>query len=63
MSLHRDLYRDDPLTGSRTFIKRLALDDPLLVQENGIPTQLGAGWATYYHASLPHTEEDCPHDE
>jgi hypothetical protein len=61
--LHRDLYRDDPPSAKEPrFVERLALDDPRLVKDDGSPTQLAVGWATYYHASEPHTMEDCPHD-
>lgn len=59
---HVDLYHVDPLsTTEPRFVKRLALDDPTLVKPDGSPTQLATGWATYAHASAPHTMDDCPH--
>jgi hypothetical protein len=58
---HRDLFRSDPLAGRYEFVKRLPLDEPLLVKPDGRPTQLAEGWVTYYEVSEAHTMADCPH--
>lgn len=58
--LHVDLFRDDPLTMTSRFERRLPMDDPVLVRPGGGPTQVASGWATYYHVSAPHTLADCP---
>lgn len=58
--VHRDLFQVNVLTGSEKFVRRLSLDDPMLVAEDGLPTQLAVGWSTYYHVSEPHTLTDCP---
>lgn len=60
-SEHVDLYRLDWQNLRRVHIKRLPVDDPLLVKPDGTPTQIAIGWATYYEVSEPHTLADCPH--
>lgn len=59
---HVDLFKVDPLSSAPPrFLRRLALDDPMLVTANGKPTQLATGWATYTEVSAPHTMAECPH--
>jgi hypothetical protein len=61
MNRHVDLFHVDWWGSTRTFDRRLALDDPLLVKPDGTPTQLAQGWASYYDVSEPHTMAECPH--
>lgn len=60
---HVDLYRSDPLGGHDVFMRRLKLDDSLLITLAGDPTQLAIGWATYHHVSEPHTMAECQEKE
>lgn len=60
-SRHVDLIRVRALEGYETFLRRLPLDDSLLVKPDGSPTQLAQGWATYLRVSEPHTPEECPY--
>lgn len=59
--LHVDLFRVDPFGAQpMRFVRRLALDDPLLVDADGNTTQLQEGRATYYEINQPHTDHTCP---
>jgi hypothetical protein len=59
--VHVDLMKADPASsGIPSFLRRLALDDPLMIRPDGQPTQMATGGTTYYDVSQPHTMGDCP---
>lgn len=61
-SRHVDVFKTDPLSGDGPkFLKRVGLDDPVMVTPDGKPTQVAIGWASYVCVSEPHTMEDCPY--
>lgn len=60
-SQHVDLCRIDWLAREAKFVRRLPLNDRLLVKANGEPTQLAEGSATYMEISEPHTMKECPY--
>jgi hypothetical protein len=44
---HVDLFKVEPLSAAEPrFLRRLALDDPMMRKHDGSPTQLAEGWAT-----------------
>jgi hypothetical protein len=58
---HVDLFKVEPLSAAEPrFLRRLALDDPMMRKHDGSPTQLAEGWATYGYVSEPHTMAECP---
>jgi hypothetical protein len=52
--MHVDLYHLDWQAGRKQFMRRLLLDDPLLVAAEN--------WPSYVSVSEPHTMADCPED-
>lgn len=58
---HVDLFAVNPLSSEPPkFVRRLALDDPIMVTPAGQPTQVATGWAPYCEVSEPHTMAECP---
>lgn len=59
MSSPSDVQHVDLWHHGTGFVTRLPLDDPMLFNAMGGPSQLAEGSATYYSVSKPHTLAEC----